>query len=304
MKTRPELTDVPETMLWTLHNRATEAMRPDAIIEDRLAVEIYQSLDYDYLANFGRPNASHAVRSVVFDNELRAFLALYPDATIVNLGEGLETQRFRIRENRALWLCVDLPEAIDIRERFIQPDARHRHLALSATDPAWFEAVPGDKPVFITAQGLFIYFTEETVKTLLQDVGRHFPTATLMFDTVPVWLARKTRTDRGLRPTKGYVAVRDFLLRRAVTTARDMRPATGYAAPEMHWGINRNDIQARLSDWLWDGAEITDLGYSAFPRGTGKWITTALLTLPWVRNLLPSIVRVRLNALTPGTTGE
>ncbi|MEM1069122.1 MAG: class I SAM-dependent methyltransferase, partial [Planctomycetota bacterium] len=29
-----ELSGVPETMLWTLHNRATEAMRKDRILDD------------------------------------------------------------------------------------------------------------------------------------------------------------------------------------------------------------------------------------------------------------------------------
>ena len=268
MKTRPGLSDVPETMLWTLHNRATEAMRPDTIIDDPRAVEIYQSLDYDYEASFGKPNASHAVRSVIFDDEIRRFLSAHSDATIVNLGEGLETQRFRIEENNALWLSIDLPDALSIRERFIRPDTRHRHIALSATDRAWFDMAPQGRPVFITAQGLFMYFTEEAVKTLLQDIARRFPTATVMFDTIPVWLSEKT--------------------------LRGWMPGVGYIAPRMPWGINRDNIPGTLADWLGNNAEITDLGYSAFPRGVSKWVTSLLRVTPGIKQLIPSIVRVRL----------
>lgn len=39
---RAKLTGIPETTLWTLHNRAYEAAREDAIIQDDRAVEIYR----------------------------------------------------------------------------------------------------------------------------------------------------------------------------------------------------------------------------------------------------------------------
>jgi len=185
-KEKSVLTDVPETMLWTLHNRAVEAMRSDGIIKDEKAIEIYQSIDYDYEKSFGKAEPSHAIRSVDFDKEIRQFLKKYPDGTIVNLGEGLETQRFRFNETKALWLSVDLPVAMEIRERFIQPDDTHLHLPISATERAWFDSVPKDKPVFISAQGLFMYLTEEEVRLLVQDIAKTFKSAYLMFDTIPM----------------------------------------------------------------------------------------------------------------------
>lgn len=120
----PDLAGIPETMLWTLHNRASEAARPDGVIRDELALQIYRSLHYDYVRSFGPPDGSHGIRSALFDAELRGFLAAHPDGVIVNLGEGLETQRFRVDSESALWLSVDVPEAMAVRERYIQPDAR------------------------------------------------------------------------------------------------------------------------------------------------------------------------------------
>ncbi|MEM8930523.1 MAG: class I SAM-dependent methyltransferase, partial [Acidobacteriota bacterium] len=61
------LSGVPETMLWTLHNRAGEAMRPDGVLDDPKAIEIYRAVDYEYERNFGRAEPSHALRSKVFD---------------------------------------------------------------------------------------------------------------------------------------------------------------------------------------------------------------------------------------------
>ncbi|MDI1431347.1 hypothetical protein QHF89_17765 [Polyangium sorediatum] len=57
------LTGIPETMLWTLHNRASEAKRPDAILRDPDAIRIYESVRYDFERSFGKPDGSHAMRS-------------------------------------------------------------------------------------------------------------------------------------------------------------------------------------------------------------------------------------------------
>lgn len=69
----PNHIDVPETMLWTLHNRAREAARHDRIIDDPKCLEIYQALDYDYEKSFGKADMSHGVRSWLFDNKLSVF---------------------------------------------------------------------------------------------------------------------------------------------------------------------------------------------------------------------------------------
>ncbi|NVB37447.1 class I SAM-dependent methyltransferase [Pseudenhygromyxa sp. WMMC2535] len=108
---QPTLTDVPETMLWTLHNRATEAKRPDGVLRDPDAVRIYDAIDYDYERSFGAAEPSHALRSILFDEHVRRFLAEHPGGVIVNLGEGLETQRFRVTVPDALWFSVDVPDA-------------------------------------------------------------------------------------------------------------------------------------------------------------------------------------------------
>jgi hypothetical protein len=45
----------------------------------------------------------------------------------------------RCDDGRVQWLCVDLPDAIAVRERFLKPTDRCRHLALSAVDLSWMD---------------------------------------------------------------------------------------------------------------------------------------------------------------------
>lgn len=270
MTIKTTLNGIPKTMLWTLHNRATEAMRSDGVIRDEKAISIYKNIDFDYEKYFGKPEPSHAIRSLDFDKEINKFVSCHPNGVIVNLGEGLETQRFRIKESTALWLSVDLPEAITIREQFIKADDRHLHIPLSATDRNWFSAIPKDKPVFITAQGLLMYFAEQEVKSLLQDISTNFNHAYIMFDTIPVWLSKKTISKQGWAKTKSYIT------------------------PKMPWGINRNKIKKTLKSWLQTDAVVTDIGYSIFPRGATRWLFYLFTVTPILKNITPSIVKVTI----------
>lgn len=129
---KPNLTGVPETMLLTLHYRAIEAVRNDSVLDDPEAIRIHKMLDYDFEKYFGRESffksKQHiALRAQKFDAILHTFLSEHPNGLIINLAEGLETQRYRVNSEDALWLMIDLPEAIAIREQLIAPDSNHLH---------------------------------------------------------------------------------------------------------------------------------------------------------------------------------
>lgn len=264
-KITPNLTGVPETMLWTLHNRAGEAMRADGVLNDPKTLEIYRALDYDYEGSFGATEPSHANRAVCFDDELRAFLAAHPDGVIVNLGEGLETHRYRVAGDDALWVTVDLPESIAIRERFINPDATHRHVAMSALDRRWFDEVPPGRPLYVTAQGLLMYLPPDEVASLIADMAKRFPGARFCFDHVPHWLSKRT--------LEGY------------------KPGANLTIPPMPWGIDRSEIAPALKQWA-GAASVETFDYRLY-RGWRGLVFDWLLRLAWVRERMPAITRLR-----------
>ncbi|WP_439102768.1 class I SAM-dependent methyltransferase [Congregibacter sp.] len=266
----PGLTDVPETMLWTLHSRAQEAMRADGVISDDKAVEIYQGLDYDFERNFGRSNPMAALRAQLFDRVVSAFLEEYPGASVVNLGEGLETQRYRLAEVPCEWFTVDLPEAIAIRERFMQPDARHEHIPLSATDRAWMKRIPRDRPVCIAAQGLFMYFQEQDVRDLLGDIAMQFPRCHLVFDVIPHWVSRASVLAGGLPLTRHY------------------------RTPIMPWGVYRFLLKSQLKSWVGRSGDVSLLDYPPFPRGPARLASKAAPLMPGARQWMPFVVKVTL----------
>ncbi len=268
------LTGVPETMLWTLHNRAAEAMRPDGWLRDPDAVRIYQSLHYDYHRSFGRPDASHAVRSLVFDEVLRPWLKGNPGGMVVELACGLETQFQRCDDGLVRWLCVDMPESIAVRERFLAPNARCRHLSKSALDLSWMDEVDASQGLFITAQGLLMYFEEAQVKALLSAILTRFPHVEVMFDTIPHWFSRMTIRPKGLWKTKHY------------------------RTPPMPWGIAWKEVPAMLRSC---SPAITDIRIQPYPKMRGfPAIFGQLVRLPGFRNGAPLIIHARTTAPVTG----
>lgn len=63
MTSSVDLDGVPETMLWVLYNRASEARRPDTYLHDPDCVRVYESIDYDFERSFGKPHSGHPMRS-------------------------------------------------------------------------------------------------------------------------------------------------------------------------------------------------------------------------------------------------
>lgn len=264
------LTGVPQTMLWTLHNRATEALRPDGWLQDAEAARIYQSIPYDYDRYFGRPDGSHATRSAMFDEALRPWLTAHPGGTVVELGCGLETQFQRCDDGQVRWLGVDVPEAIAVRERYLPASERYRHLGVSALDPAWLDTVDQSRGVFITAQGLFMYFEEADVRRLVTLIAECLSEAQLMFDVIPKWYSRKTV--QGLWRTPHY------------------------KVPPMPWGLDRHEIAPLLRSWSPRITRVSEEPYRRF-RTFPALLGPTISKLPWLGRHVPSVVRVEMAQL-------
>ena len=239
------------------------------MLDDPEAVRIYESIDYDFERSFGRPDGSHPMRSLVIDDALRGWLKQHPEGTVVELASGLETQFQRCDNGRLRWLCVDVPEAIDVRERFFPATERCRHVRKSALDPSWMDEVDPSHGVFVTAQGLLMYCEPADVQTLLVALFDRFPGVELMFDSmfdsIPTWFSQKTL--RGFGKTKHY------------------------RAPPMPWGVNRDSVEPLLRGWSKRVSRVTTRTYGEM-RGvlgaTLRWLGSA----PVLRNLPPAVVHV------------
>ena len=199
---------VPETMLWTLYYRAAEARRPDHVLSDEIAVELVDRIGFDFEARFGSANAlmaqAQALRARRFDEEVRRFASDNPSGTLVALGEGLETQFWRVDNGLVQWVSVDLEEPIAARRELLEPAPRQRLIKGSVLDRRWMDEVDSSHGLLITAQGLLMYLQPAEAHEVICACAQRFPGAYMVFDVVPAWL--RDRTIAGLRNRAGYQA--------------------------------------------------------------------------------------------------
>lgn len=261
-----ELTGVPETMLWPLHNRAGGARRDRGQFRDPEAIRIAESIDYPFTEKFGRPDPSHVYRSIAFDAQVREHLCKYPQCTVVELAAGLETQFARVDNGSVRWLALDLPEAIEVRERFLPTTQRHRNLAMSALDFAWMEQVDTAQPSFITAAGLLMYLEPAEVRRLIVACAQRFPGGGMVFDAIPHWFSRKT--------LRGY------------------RRTASYTAPPMPWALDADEKTSLLA-WTPHITAVREL--KPRPHDLFGYVFAAFATVPILGAKRPSFIAVHFD---------
>ena len=256
------LTGVSETALMTLQVRANEARRPDSIIDDPMAVQLADSIDFDF-AKFGFTRRQDmAVRALAFDREARRYLGDHPKATVVALAEGLQTSFYRLATagDEFRWLTVDLPPMVDLRRKLLPASDRVTMLAQSALDYSWMDRVDTGHGVFITAEGLLMYLQPHEALGLIEACADRFPGGRMMFDLPPAWFARGI--SRGL-----------------------LRPTLGYRVPAMPFSMT----PAQLADLRNDVPGIRGVHDIPLPPGRGRVFNA----LTWAMQRLPLFDPVR-----------
>ena len=262
-KVNAVLTGVSETALLTLQVRANEARRPDSVIEDPMAIELVDRIDFDF-AKFGHSRRQDmALRALAFDDATATYLVDHPAATVVALAEGLQTSFYRIEasgvSDQFRWLTVDLPPIVELRSKLLPPSDRVRVCAESALDYAWMDHVDPSDGVFITAEGLLMYLQPSEAIGLITKCAKRFPGGRMMFDLPPSWAA-------GL-------------------ASRGMRTSFRYRIPPMPFSMSASEA-ARLVDVVPGIRTVHDVPY---PPGRGRVLNTAI----WAVQRIPLFDRVR-----------
>jgi O-methyltransferase involved in polyketide biosynthesis len=204
--TLDDLPPVAKTLVIPLGYRALESLRPDGILRDERAVQIYTPMKEEIASLLKLSQHDQvflALRIRQFDRFARNFLEKNPQGMVVDIGCGLDTRFYRLDNGSLLWYGIDLPEVIQLRCQLSTDDERCRLIPCSALDLAWLDSVAAERrPVIFLAEGLFPYFTEEEVKKLALALAERFPGSELVFDGVSSfsrWM--HSRTDRSLKNT-------------------------------------------------------------------------------------------------------
>jgi O-methyltransferase involved in polyketide biosynthesis len=197
---------VQETLLIPLWSRAVEASQPEPILYDAKAQEIVAQLDYDF-QKFTAAKSTQVMmclRGRAIDQLVQNLLVQHPQATVVEIGAGLDTRFERLDNGQLRWFDLDLSDAIAVRQQFFAETERRQFISGSALEPDWVSRVQasrGDAPVLFIAEGVLLYFTETQVKTFLKLLADHFPGSCLIFDAASPFILRNRRSYEAVKHT-------------------------------------------------------------------------------------------------------
>jgi len=184
------LTEVEETILFPLYGRALYSINPDNEYKDEEAEHLLSLLDVS-VENLKKKvdetsQIGCAARSITLEVIIKEFIKSHPQATIVNIGAGLDTTFNRVDNGSIKWYNLDLPEAVKFRKKFLQDSERNKSIAKSVFDFSWIKEVEFDlkKAIFLVATGVFPYFTPPQIKEIFQIFPVKFSGGELIFDVV------------------------------------------------------------------------------------------------------------------------
>ncbi len=179
------LSPIEQTAFLTEYARALDSQWPRPILGDALAYDVVGKIDYDF-AGLGVQTSvvcQTALRAKMLDDRVRAFVGKHPDAVVVDLGAGLDSGYYRFGPPSTVdWYSVDLPGITAVRDEVLPPAAQSHSVPVSLADEHWPDAIPGDRPTMIIADGLFAFLTEPLIAEIFRRITEHFGSGELAFN--------------------------------------------------------------------------------------------------------------------------
>ncbi len=207
MKTErlPGLNQIAETLLIPLCYRAVEARRPDPLVCDPRAQEIIDQLgvDPDHLKWRPAQQVFAMLRARQIDRWTRAYLAGHRLSVVVEIGCGLDARFERVDDGRVVWIDMDLPEVIGLRQRFFKNTPRRQAIGHSVFQVDWMDDVPQVGSHLFLAEGVFPYFEENEVRHVFSTLAGRFPGSEIVVDALSPFMVRSSAVVPSFR---GYQA--------------------------------------------------------------------------------------------------
>jgi O-methyltransferase involved in polyketide biosynthesis len=187
---------IQSTMVGPLYARAKYTKLYPDLLQDDKAMDLYAMVlkrHPDSIDNFKILDKfideflglSFVIRARTFDDTIRQFIEKKPNATIVNVGCGLDTTFSRVDNDSIMWYDLDLPDAIEYRRRLIPETERSRCIPKSFFDPSWMDDIAFTEinGLLMIAGGLFVYFDEKSLADLFKTIAQRFPGGEIIFDS-------------------------------------------------------------------------------------------------------------------------
>lgn len=207
-----ERNTVQETLVIPMYGRMKSSQLYPFLFKDDGAARLMSRIDYDFsslesnsrnaMQRFGFLEV--AVRQYNLAWEVRDYLKTHPNATVVNLGCGLDDTGRHCDNGTCRIYNIDYPDVIEVRNDLIPPGAREVNIACDLNDISWFQAIDSSGGAVFFASGVFYYFLRSQVQKLVSAMAAAFPGGRLVFDA-----ANRTAVKLMLKTWVKYAKIKD-----------------------------------------------------------------------------------------------
>ena len=190
MKYKIKKDSVQETLIIPLYSRKICSSLYPNIYYDKTAVDLINQIDYDFseiekkskslIQRFGALEVAARQSDIAY--EVNEYLKEHPFASVVNLGCGLDNTGRNCDNGKCKIYNLDFPDVIKVRNELLPPEDREENIACNLNDVEWFDKIDNSNGVIFFASGVFYYFLNEEVKSLIVKMSSYFNDSVLVFD--------------------------------------------------------------------------------------------------------------------------
>jgi O-methyltransferase involved in polyketide biosynthesis len=194
MELNINVNDISETAFLTLQCHALDAESTNPILNDRSSIETLNVLK-DYFSksksalhkklfdNKVKKNLiTHIVlRAKEYDSYIKKFIKKHPNATVVNIGCGLDNRFERINNGSITFFDLDLPDIMNIKGQLFQEKENYYQIPQSVFEFDWIDRIETEY-VILVAEGVFMYCTEQDVKKLFLTLQEKLNNPEIVFE--------------------------------------------------------------------------------------------------------------------------
>ena len=150
--------------------------------EKALSLEVYiptndigeNTTEYFYMAS--------VCRQYTIDKKIRRFIETKDLSNVVFLGAGLETAYSRIGNKTVNFYQVDLPDVIEVRRSLLGEAENECLISGDMFSLDWIKEVDISLPTLLVVSGVYQYFKEEKILSMISDMKDRIPNGELVFD--------------------------------------------------------------------------------------------------------------------------
>lgn len=155
-----------------------------------------------------------AMRQLDIMWEIKEYLKKYPEATIVNLGCGLDNTGKACDNGFCHIVNIDFHDIIEIRKQLIAEQDREKNIACDLKDYSWMDKIDTSKGLILFAAGVFHYFKMDKVKELVLELAKRYTGGCLVFDSVGKLglklMMPKTLKNMGIKDVDGFFYINNL----------------------------------------------------------------------------------------------